>query len=163
MDDAEEEEHGVPSSTGMEAFAMMGGNDDNVRGYKGDVAMVWTVISPTAKSLLRAYFVSINWPLNKVLPKGWELLSSGLGVIMRDHGLVKTQVSCQLPNYKKEMFGFQQLAIILTASSILELEQMIHDVMSMTTPEFVTRRPLYGYAVQGTQCMALISTISLVL
>jgi hypothetical protein len=82
---------------------------------------------------------------------------------MRDHGLVKTQVSCQLLNYKKEMFGFQQLAIILTASSILELEQMIHDVMSMTTPEFVTRRPLYGYAVQGTQFMALISTISLVL
>jgi hypothetical protein len=26
-DDAEEEEHGVPSSTGVEAFAMMGGND----------------------------------------------------------------------------------------------------------------------------------------
>jgi hypothetical protein len=26
-DDAEEEEHGVPSSTGMEAFAMMWGND----------------------------------------------------------------------------------------------------------------------------------------
>jgi hypothetical protein len=27
MDDAEEEEHGVSSLTGMEAFAMMGGND----------------------------------------------------------------------------------------------------------------------------------------
>jgi hypothetical protein len=26
-DNAEEEEHGVPSSTGVEAFAMMGGND----------------------------------------------------------------------------------------------------------------------------------------
>jgi hypothetical protein len=26
-DDAEEEEHGVPSLMGMEAFAMMGGND----------------------------------------------------------------------------------------------------------------------------------------
>jgi hypothetical protein len=26
-DDAEEEEHSMPSSTGVEAFAMMGGND----------------------------------------------------------------------------------------------------------------------------------------
>ncbi len=124
--------------------------------------LVHTVISPTAKSLLRAYFVSINWPLNKVLPKGGELLSSGLGIIMRDHGLVKTQVLCQLLNYKKEMFGFQQVAIFLSASSILELEQTVCKVMSMTTPEFVTQT-LYGYAVQRTQCMALISTISLVL
>jgi hypothetical protein len=53
---------------------------------------------------------------------------------MRNHGLVKTQVSCQLVNYKKEMFGFQHSAIILGASSILELEQMIHDGMLMTTP-----------------------------
>ena len=36
------------------------------------------------------------------------------------------------------MFRFQQLAIILGASSILELEQMIRDGMLMTTPEFVT-------------------------
>ena len=86
----------------------MGGNGDNVRGYEGDVAAARTVISPTAKSLLRAYFVSINWPLNKVLPKGGELLSINLGVIMRDHGLVKTQVLSHLLNYKKEMFGFQQ-------------------------------------------------------
>jgi hypothetical protein len=27
MDDVEEEEHGMPSLTGMEAFAMMGEND----------------------------------------------------------------------------------------------------------------------------------------
>jgi hypothetical protein len=54
---------------------------------------------------------------------------------MRDHGLVKTQVSHQLLNYKKEMFDFQQSAIILSASSILELEQMICDGMLMTTPE----------------------------
>jgi hypothetical protein len=45
---------------GVEVFAMMGGNDDNVWGYKGDVATVWTVISPTAKSLLRAYFASVD-------------------------------------------------------------------------------------------------------
>ncbi len=50
----------MPSLTGVEAFAMRGGNDDNVRGYKGDVAMVRTVISPTAKSLLHAYYASIN-------------------------------------------------------------------------------------------------------
>ncbi len=67
---------------------------------------VQTVIFPTETSLLRAYFVSVNWPLNKVLPKGGELLSSDLGVIMRDHGLVKTQVLRQLLNYKKGMFGF---------------------------------------------------------
>jgi len=52
---------------------------------------------------------------------------------MRDHGLGKTQVSRHLLNYKKEMFGFQQSAIILNASSVLELEQMICDGMSMTT------------------------------
>jgi hypothetical protein len=67
------------------------------------------------------------------------LLSSDLGVIMRDHGLVKTKVSRQLLNYKMKMFGFQQSAIILGASSILELEQMIHNGMSMTTPKFVTQ------------------------
>jgi hypothetical protein len=54
MDNAEEEEHGMPSLMGVEVFAMMGGNGDNVRGYKGDIATVRTVISPTAKSLLRA-------------------------------------------------------------------------------------------------------------
>ncbi len=80
-------------------------------------------------------------------------MSSDLGVIMRDHGLVKTQVSHQLLNYKKEMFGFQQSAIVLGASSIIELEQMIRNGMSMTTPEFVTQTfgwlcrpgdPIYG-------------------
>ena len=131
----EEEEHSVPSSTCVEAFAMIKKNGVDVRGYKEDIMTVRTVISPTAKSLLRAYFASVNWPLKKVLPKGGELLSSGLGVIMRDHGLVKTQVSHQLLNYKKEMFDFQQSAIILSASSILELEQMICDGMLMTTPE----------------------------
>ena len=131
----EEEEHSVPSSTCVEAFAMIKKNGVDVRGYKEDIMTVRTVISPTAKSLLRAYFASVNWPLKKVLPKGGELLSSGLGVIMRDHGLVKTQVSHQLLNYKKEMFDFQQSAIILSASSILELEQMICDGMLMTTLE----------------------------
>ena len=72
---------------------------------------------------------------------------------MRDHGLVKTQVSHQLLIYKKEMFEVQQLAIILSASSILELEQIICDGMSMTTPKFVTQTfvrlcspgdPMYG-------------------
>jgi hypothetical protein len=72
---------------------------------------------------------------------------------MRDHGLVKTRVSHQLLNYKKEMFGFQQSAIILSASSILKLEQMIRDGMSMTTAEFVMQTfvwlcspgdPMYG-------------------
>ncbi len=153
MDDVEEEERGVPSSTGVEVFTMMGGNGDNVWGYKGDVAMVQTVISPTAKSLLCAYFASVNWPLKKDLPKGGEFMPSSLGVIMRDHNLVKTQVSRQLLNYKKEVFEFQQLAIILSASSILELEQMIRDGMSMTMPEFVMQTfvrlcspgdPMYG-------------------
>jgi hypothetical protein len=50
-----EKEHGVPSSTGIEMFTLMGGNGDDVWGYKGDVAAAQTVISPTAKSLLRAY------------------------------------------------------------------------------------------------------------
>jgi len=104
MDDTEEKEHGGPSSMGIETLTLMGGNGDDVRGYEGDVVAARTVITPTAKSLLRAYFVSVNWPLNKVLPKGGKLLSSDLGVIMRDHGLVKTQVSCQLLNYKKQMF-----------------------------------------------------------
>jgi hypothetical protein len=106
MDDTVEKEHGVPSSTGIEMFKLMRRNGDDVRGYEGDVAAARTVISPTAKSLLCAYFVSINWPLNKVLPKGGELLSSDLGVIMRDHGLVKTQVLHQLLNYKKECLDF---------------------------------------------------------
>jgi hypothetical protein len=68
-DDAEEKEHGMPSSKGIETFTLMGGNSDDVWGYKGDVVTARTVIPPTAKSLLRAYFVSVNWPLNKVLPK----------------------------------------------------------------------------------------------
>ncbi len=38
MDDTEEKEHGVPSSTGIEMFTLMGGNGDDVRGYEGDVA-----------------------------------------------------------------------------------------------------------------------------
>ena len=59
-DDAEEEEHGVPSLTDMEAFTMMGGNGDNIRRYKRDVVRVWTVISPTTNSLMRAYFASVN-------------------------------------------------------------------------------------------------------
>ena len=65
---------------------------------------------------------------------------------MRDHGLVKTQVLRQLLNYKKEMFGFWQLEIILSASSILEL-------VLVTTSEFVMQTfvrlcspgdPMYG-------------------
>jgi hypothetical protein len=58
---------------------MMGGDGDDIRGYKGDVATVWTVISPTAESLPCAYFASINWPLNKVLPKGGGVAVQWLG------------------------------------------------------------------------------------
>ncbi len=48
MDDTEEKEHGMPSSTGIETFTLIGGNGDDVRGYKGDVVAARTVISPTA-------------------------------------------------------------------------------------------------------------------
>ena len=36
MDNTEEKEHGVPSSTGIETFTLMGENGDDVRGYEGD-------------------------------------------------------------------------------------------------------------------------------
>ncbi len=61
-DNAEEKEHGVPSLTGIDMFILMGGNGDDVRGYKGDVVAARTVIALTKKSLLRACFVSVYWP-----------------------------------------------------------------------------------------------------
>ncbi len=56
------------------------------------------VISHAAKLSLRAYFERVGWPLNKVLPRGEAFSSGDLGMIVREHCLIKTQVSQQLLN-----------------------------------------------------------------
>jgi hypothetical protein len=93
------------------------------------------VISHAAKLSLRAYFERVGWPLNKVLPRGEAFSSGDLGMIMREHRLVKTQVSQQLLNYKKERYGFNQVAVILSSTN---LEERIRGGMSMSLTAFVT-------------------------
>jgi hypothetical protein len=72
----------------------------------------------------------------KILPRGEAYFSGELGNIVKEHGLTKTQVLQQLLNYKREQFGYQQVAVILTSNN---LEQRICEGMSMSTTEFVTQ------------------------
>jgi len=95
---------------------------------------VESVILNAAKSALRAYFEGVNWPLNKALPKGAEFLNGPLGDITRQFRLVKTQVACQLLNYKKEKFMNTQVSILLNPS---DLDERIREGMAISTAEFV--------------------------
>ena len=75
----------------------------------------------------------MNWPLNKALPKGAEFLNGPLGDIMRQFLLVKTQVACQLLNYKKEKFMNTQVSILLNP---FDLDERIREGMAMSAPKF---------------------------
>ncbi len=55
---------------------------------------------------------------------------------MKEHGLSKTQVSRKLLNYKREWFGFQQVAIILCSS---DLEGRIRGGMLVLSDAFMAQ------------------------
>ena len=57
-------------------------------------------ITKEAKAELHAYFSSLNWPLNKQLPKG--NFESDLKKIVQKYSLIRSQISRQLINYKKQ-------------------------------------------------------------
>ena len=77
--------------------------------------------------------MSLNWPLNKELPKG--AYSSDLQNIVDSHGLQKReQLSRQLRNYKSEKYGLSQIKLLLKEG---ELEEMIRNGLSMTSSAFV--------------------------
>ena len=50
-------------------------------------------ITRAAKLALLAYFQQVNWPLNKILPRGEAFISGELGYIAKQHCLLKSQVS----------------------------------------------------------------------
>jgi hypothetical protein len=94
-----------------------------------------SVISNATKSSLCAYFEGVNWPLNKALPKGAEFFNGPLEDIMRQFLLVKTQVSRELLNYKKEKFMNTQVSILLNRS---DLDERIRESMAMSPAKFVS-------------------------
>jgi hypothetical protein len=100
-------------------------------------AAVVSVISIATKSSLRAYFEGVRWPLNKALPKGAEFLNGPLGDITRQFLLVKSQVACQLLNYKKEKFMNTQVSISILLNPS-DLDERIHEGMAMSAPKFVS-------------------------
>ncbi len=68
-----------------------GGGGDQFRGVPANPH--GAVTSHGAKLSLCAYFERVGWPLNKVLPRGEAFSSGDLGMIVRKHHLIKTQVS----------------------------------------------------------------------
>ena len=68
------------------------------------ITAVSSVISSTAKNILREFFERVDWPLNKGLPRGAEFFSGPLGDIVMQHGLEKAQILRQLLNYKRENY-----------------------------------------------------------
>ncbi len=122
--------NGGPSPTALDDDADDGGAVNTLV----QVAVV-SVISNAATSSLHANFEGVNWPLNKALPKGAEFLNGPLGDIMKQFCLVKTQVACQLLNYKKGRFMNTQVSILLNPS---DLDERLHERMAMSTPEFVS-------------------------
>ncbi len=68
-----------------------GGGGDQFRGVPANP--YGAVISHAAKLSLRAYFERVGWPLNKVLPRGEAFSSGDLGMIVREHYLIKMHVS----------------------------------------------------------------------
>ena len=55
------------------------------------ITAVSSVISSTAKNILREFFERVDWPLNKGLPRGAEFFSGPLGDIVKRHGLLRMQ------------------------------------------------------------------------
>ncbi len=54
--------------------------------------------------------------MNNILPRGEVFVCGEIGNIVKEFGLSKAQVSRQLLNYKRERFGFQQVAVIMHSS-----------------------------------------------
>ncbi len=93
-------------------------NESNRLHNAEDVApmRIRVVISCAAKSSLLAYFHRVNRPLNNILPRGEAFVCGEIGNIVKEFGLSKAQVSRQFLSYKREWFGFQQVAVIMHSS-----------------------------------------------
>jgi hypothetical protein len=89
--------------------AAVGCNMVKVAGTTSKQVDVLSVISSATKISLCAYFEETNWLLNNALPGGAEFLCGPLGDIVRQYCLEKTQVACQLLNYKKGKFMNMQV------------------------------------------------------
>lgn len=115
----------APEQNAAAAAQSSGGNDPKDGKTKP--------ITAAAKEDLHDYFESLNWPLNKDLPRGDY--ASDLDKIVKKYGLKKTQVSRQLKNYKNAKYGLSQIKIILKEGV---LEAKIRAGMSMSTKAFVS-------------------------
>ncbi len=82
------------------------------------------------------HFQRVNWPSNNLLPRGEAFFSGELGIIVKEHRLSKAQVLWQLLNYKREWFGFQQVAVIMHAS---DLEERIREGILLSPDAFVAQ------------------------
>ena len=123
---------GERSLTGKSAgLNEMGMGDDNEGGKLAKTC----IISSAAKSSLRVYLEGVNWLLNKALPRGTEFVSGPLGEIVRQNSLNKTQVACQLLNYKEANFLNTQVFILLNPSN---LDKTIHKGVALSTTEFMS-------------------------
>ena len=96
------------------------------------ITAVSSVISSTAKNILREFFERVDWPLNKGLPRGAEFFSGPLGDIVKQHSLEKAQVSHQLLNYKRGKYT--QVSILLNPP---DLDETLREGIGCTT-RFVT-------------------------
>ena len=92
-------------------------------------------ITAAGKKALRDYFVRMNWPLNRKLPRGENYRSGELGTIAAKHELGRAQVARQLCNYKNERYDNSQIKILLEAD---ELAEKLREGLSMTSIDFVT-------------------------
>ncbi len=109
---------------------LVGGN-----AVKGAGTTTCSIITRAAKTSLHDYFEGVNWPLNKALPRGAEFMCGLLGDIVRQYNLQKTQVVCQLQNYKRGKFMNMQVSILLNPS---DLDERLREGMAMSTSEFVS-------------------------
>ncbi len=119
--------------------AVTGGAANGANAYSlmqtpADKSLVGGNISKAARSLLRAHFMSVGRPLNKLLPRGEAFSGGQLQDIVREFHLTRDQVSRQLQNYKEEKYQHTQINIILGSS---DLGQRKHDSLSMSTLDFV--------------------------
>ena len=74
--------------------------------------------------------------MNNVLPRGEAFFGGEIGNIVKEFGLLKAQVSWQLLNYKRERFGFQQVAVIICSS---DLDGRIREEMLLSSGAFVAQ------------------------
>jgi len=91
-----------------------------------------TPITAAAKTLLHNYFVSLNWPLNRRLPRGQY--DANLQQIVNKYALNRGQIGRQLNNYKKEKFGNSKIELKLNDDDVKE---RIMEGLGMTPIEFV--------------------------